>query len=906
MTDRIEIKNITDEFKTTCPYCGVGCGIVQQISNNKIVSVKGDTTHPANYGRLCVKGSSLAETTHEQGRLLFPTIHGEQVSWLEATSHVANEFNKIIAEHGPDSVAFYLSGQLLTEDYYLANKLMKGFIGSGNVDTNSRLCMASASTAHKRAFGEDIVAGNYQDLEQADVIFIVGSNTAYAHPIVYQRIAAAKEQNPDLKVIVIDPRRTATCDLADIHLAIKPSSDAYFFNALLIYLVQNCGLDQGFIDQHTNGFSAALQMAQSQIGDWQNIAKICDVPLADISQSFELFLNNQKTVTLFSQGINQSSSGVDKGNAIINVHLAAGKVGKPGAGAFSITGQPNAMGGREVGGLANTLVAHMEFVPSDLDKVTRFWQTDSLAKNPGLKAVDMFQALDKGIIKAIWIMATNPVVSMPDANFVKQALEKCDLVVVSDCFQHSDTVKTANVLLPTTTWGEKIGMVTNSERRISLQHGRLTPPGQAKNDWQIICDVAAKMGYQEAFDFTHVSDVFKEHAALSGFENQGSRAFDISNLASMTKEEYLSFSPTQWPINEQYPNGRERFFDDRHFYTSDHKAKFIAILAQMSKLAPSDKQFILNTGRERDQWHTMTRTGQAEKLMVHTEQPYIQMNPKDAQQYGIMANQIAELSNRGSKFIAPVKVSNDVKQGEVFVPIHWNNQFSSAAIASALVNPIVDPLCGQPEFKHTPVNLKSLSFSLKGYLLVLQPLLADSYEDIVSSLVANNSYWSKANLNNGIKLYFEQNAQLDAVAERAKEQFSEITDWVEMLDKDEQGTNQIRLLGYLNDQLVVALILTIDMRVELNSQLLSSKLGELIDMEDKLSRFKLLAATAAQGEDKGKIICSCYQVGEKQIKQAIIVQGISSVEGLGKLLKCGSNCGSCKPELSGIISSCKS
>ena len=515
-TDAVEAK----EVKTTCPYCGVGCGIKATIANNQIISVKGDTSHPANLGRLCVKGSSLSETQGQNERILNPTVNGKKTSWDIATSHVADKFQEIINEHGPESIAFYLSGQLLTEDYYVANKLMKGFIGSSHVDTNSRLCMASASAAHKRAFGEDLVPGCYEDLEKTDVIFMVGSNAAYAHPIVYQRIIKAQKNNPQLKLVVIDPRATATSDTADLHIALKPGTDAYYYNGLLMYLADNDKLNSDFIAQNTQGFEKALNTARTQLNDITAVAVACDIELSTLIESYQLFANNKKVVTMFSQGINQSSTGVDKGNALINCHLATGKIGYEGAGPFSITGQPNAMGGREVGGLSTQIAAHLHYEdPGAIDLVERFWQAPNMTTKQGYKAVDMFQAIDEGKIKAIWIMATNPVVSMPNANFVKQALKKCDLVVVNECFENTDTVKCADVVFPATTWGEKYGTVTNSERRITLQKPLLTPPGQAKHDWDIICNVAKKLGFEEAFNYQHQSDIFREHAGLSGFEN---------------------------------------------------------------------------------------------------------------------------------------------------------------------------------------------------------------------------------------------------------------------------------------------------------------------------------------------------------------------------------------------------
>jgi len=498
------------EVRTTCPYCGVGCGVLASAGADYTVSVRGDPQHPANYGRLCSKGAALGETVDLDGRLLHPEIHGQRVSWETALDHVAAGFCRIIAEHGPDAVAFYVSGQLLTEDYYVANKLMKGFIGSANIDTNSRLCMSSSVAGHKRAFGSDTVPGCYEDLEQAELLVLVGSNTAWCHPVLFQRIRAAKEQHPERKIIVIDPRRTATCDITDLHLPVKSGSDAVLFNGLLTYLFQNGRVDFNYLEAATEGYGQALQAARDSAPSIPVVAAACGLPEEDIARFYQLFARTERVVTVYSQGVNQSSSGTDKVNAIINCHLATGRIGRPGMGPFSVTGQPNAMGGREVGGLANQLAAHMDFDdPQQVDSVRRFWRAPNMATQPGLKAVDMFRAVDEGLIKAIWIMATNPVVSLPDADRVREALRKCELVVVSDCVATTDTTACAQVLLPAAAWGEKDGTVTNSERRISRQRTFLPPPGEAKPDWWMVCEVAKRLEYGEAFSFQSPAQIFR-------------------------------------------------------------------------------------------------------------------------------------------------------------------------------------------------------------------------------------------------------------------------------------------------------------------------------------------------------------------------------------------------------------
>lgn len=442
------------ETRTTCPYCGVGCGVIATVNDDGIVSIRGDQDHPANFGRLCSKGSALAETIDLEGRILHPEINGKRATWDEALDLVASRFSDTIAEHGPDSVAFYVSGQLLTEDYYLANKLMKGFIGSANIDTNSRLCMSSSVAGHRRAFGADTVPGTYEDMELADLVILTGSNLAWCHPVLYQRLAAAKAARPEMKVVVIDPRRTMSADIADMHLAIRPDGDVALFTGLLAHLSGSPAVDHAFVEDHTVGFDAAMQAATEY--SLPDIAEATGLTIAELISFYELFERTQKTVTCYSQGVNQSQSGTDKVNAIINCHLATGRIGRPGMGPFSLTGQPNAMGGREVGGLANMLAAHMAIESAgDRDRVQRFWASPAIAEKPGLKAVDMFRAVADGRIKALWIMATNPVVSMPDAGAVEAAIKACPFVVVSDVMAKTDTARHAHVLLPSLGWGGK-------------------------------------------------------------------------------------------------------------------------------------------------------------------------------------------------------------------------------------------------------------------------------------------------------------------------------------------------------------------------------------------------------------------------------------------------------------------
>jgi assimilatory nitrate reductase catalytic subunit len=540
---------------TTCPYCGVGCGITATAAGARQIEVSGDPSHPANFGRLCSKGTALGKTVGLEGRLLTPQVHGKPASWDKAAGLVAKTFAQTIAKHGPDSVAFYVSGQLLTEDYYAANKLMKGFVGSADIDTNSRLCMASAVIAHKQAFGADLVPGCYEDLELADLIVFSGHNAAWTHPVLVRRMEAAKARGQ--KWVCIDPRRTDTAEMSDLHLAIAPQSDVRLWNGLLAHLISTGSIDHDYLSAHVDGFEAVKAGLAMQDQSLSAVAGDCGVGEDALAAFYRLFATTPKTVSLFSMGANQSAQGVAKGAAIINAHLVTGRIGKPGACPFSITGQPNAMGGREAGGMATTLTAHMDFDDASRDRVQRFWSSPAMAPRPGLKAVDMFEAVHDGRVKAIWIMATNPAVSMPDAGRVREALANCPFVVVSEAMAETDTTAFADVVLPALTWGERDGTVTNSERRLSRQRPMFAAPGQARADWAIVADVATRMGHADAFSWRSSAEVFREYARLTAFENAGDRFLDLGLLASTP---YNAIAPVQWPVTPA--GGTARLFVD--------------------------------------------------------------------------------------------------------------------------------------------------------------------------------------------------------------------------------------------------------------------------------------------------------------------------------------------------------
>jgi len=883
-----------DEVRTTCPYCGVGCGVLAKAGDDATASVRGDPDHPANRGRLCSKGAALGETVDLEGRLLTPRINDRQVSWGAALDHVAAGFRRIIAAHGPDAVAFYVSGQLLTEDYYVANKLMKGFIGSANIDTNSRLCMSSSVAGHKRAFGADTVPGCYEDLEQAELTVLVGSNAAWCHPVLFQRMRAAKERHPDRKLVVIDPRRTATCDIADLHLPLKSGSDAVLFDGLLCYLFQNGQVDFSYLEAATEGYGEALQAARSGAAAIPQVAAACGLTEEDVARFYHLFARTERVVSVYSQGINQSSSGSDKVNAIINCHLATGRIGRPGMGPFSVTGQPNAMGGREVGGLANQLAAHMDFDDARaVDRVRRFWRAPNVASRPGLKAVDMFQAMGEGRIKAVWIMATNPVVSMPDADRVREALRRCELVVVSDCMARTDTTACAHVLLPAAAWGEKGGTVTNSERRISRQRAFLMAPGEARPDWWMVCEVAKRLGFGEAFSFQTPAAIFREHAALSDFENDGGRDFDLSALASLSDGDYERLDPLQWPVTAARPEGTERLFGDGRFFTESAKARFIAVTPRPPVNAPDEQYpFILNTGRVRDHWHTLTRTGKSPRLSAHSVEPYAELYPDDAARLRIADGALVRLHSRWGWMIARALISPAQQAGNVFVPMHWSGQFAGRGRVDVLVNPEIDPLSGQPELKHTPVQVECYTPQWQGFVLSRRCLSLPPTDYWV--MAAGRQFWRYELAGERTPAEWGEWArQLLCAEDRAR------AEWIEYLDTAAGRYRGARLVG---DRLDSCLFVTTSRELPPRTWLGQLFSEEVLSAQDRMS---LLTGNPSRDRpDGGRIVCSCFSVGENTLRRAVEAQGLDTPEALGRALKAGTNCGSCIPELKALITEC--
>lgn len=882
--------------KTTCPYCGVGCGVIATMHENGRVEVKGDPEHPSNYGRLCSKGSALGETVYLSERLLYPEIEGEQVSWEQAYAHIAAKFKAVINEHGPDAVAMYVSGQLLTEDYYVANKLMKGFIGSANIDTNSRLCMSSVVAAYKRAFGEDVMPCNYDDLERAQLIVLAGTNTAWCHPVLYQRMAQSKQENPAVKIVSIDPRRTQTADISDLHLSVRPGTDGILFNGLLVYLDSVGETNSQFVQAHTSGMEEALQAARASSPDIATVASACGLSEEEVEQFYKLFARTERTVTVFSQGVNQSSSGVDKINSIINCHLLTGRIGRKGMGPFSLTGQPNAMGGREVGGLANQLAAHMEIDnPQHREIVAGFWQSDKLASRAGLKAIDSFDAIAEGKIRAVWIIATNPVVSMPDADRVKAALENCELVVVSDCVRETDTAKLAHVRLPATTWGERDGTVTNSERRISRQRPFLTPPGLAKHDWQIFTEFAQVMGFGEAFDYRSAADIFDEYAKLTCYkkdhEQNRARRLQLPAMVDLSLHEYNKLPPTQWPALDKTVTDTPPMYADGRFSTPDGRARFIAIRPQPPAAKPSqDYPLVLNTGRVRDQWHTMTRTGMSPRLSAHRIEPFVEIHPDDAARYGLADASLALVSSQlGHEIYVRVRVSERQQAGSIFVPMHWNAQFASQARVDTLIPAVCDPVSGQPEFKHAVARVEPCKASWYGFIISREkPALKYS------------RYWARSR-GRGFWRYeiAGQDTPEDwALHAKTLLNYEEGEEWAEFYDKADGHYRAARFVGGKLDSVIF-----------IDSSILLPPRDWLISLFQKeeispRERAGILQGTPpADVEDVGRIICACFNVGEKTICKAVQA-GAGDVEAVGKACQAGTNCGSCKPEIAELIKTC--
>jgi assimilatory nitrate reductase catalytic subunit len=809
---------------TTCCYCGVGCGVVVSTHKNGVFSVKGDAAHPANHGRLCTKGAALHLSTDAGARLLYPEVNGERTNWDQALEHAAEKFRQVIAEHGPDAVAFYISGQLLTEDYYVFNKLAKGLVGTNNVDTNSRLCMSSAVAGYKQSLGADAPPCAYEDIDAADLILIAGSNTAFAHPVVYQRIEAAKAANPDLKVVVVDPRATVTARAADLHLALKPGTDVALFIAML-HVIERDGLaDLPFKKARTENF----ENLKSLIDHWtpERAAEVCDLPVEKIVAAARLFGRSKAALSLYCQGLNQSSSGTWKNCALINLHLATGQIGRPGAGPFSLTGQPNAMGGREVGGMANLLSGHRDLDnAAHRQEVATLWGVDAVPSKPGKTAVELFEAIGRGEIKAVWIACTNPAQSMPDANAVRKALERAEFVVVQEAFRDAETCEYADVLLPATSWAEKEGTVTNSERRISRVRAAVPPPGEARPDWRIGVDFArrlqAMLEKKIFFDYKSPEEIFNEHR-----ESTRGRDLDITGLSYSLLDRD---GPQQWPYPEGAKCGRTRLYADGIFPTPSGRARFVAT-DYVPPAEEPDAQFPirLTTGRLRDQWHSMTRSGLVARLFSHSPEPEIIVSELDLQNNNYSNHDLVRVTSRRGSVVMKIRGSDDMRPGDAFVAMHWGGRFMAGAGTNALTVPAIDPYSKQPELKHAAIRIEPFAARWRGAFAA--PAAAG--------------------------------LQRAAGAWMARFDYAALT----LVEGPE-----------------------ILLRLELATA--GDPVPEALSTLEKL--FGQPPATGSAAFERA--VCACFKVGESQIRAAVAA-GATLAE-LQKNLNCGTNCGSCVPEL---------
>jgi len=707
----------TKTVKTTCCYCGVGCGVRVTRNTKGLLSLEGDVDHPVNRGQLCSKGRSLHHVAMDlSDRILYPRMRAtrdaeiEPVSMDLALNHVANEFTRIIEEHGPEAVGFYVSGQCLTEEYYIANKLMKGFVGSNNIDTNSRLCMSSAVVGYKKTVGEDAVPVCYDDIEACHCFLVTGANPAWCHPILWKRVLARLDQEPTAKLIVVDPRKTDSCAQADLHLQIRPGTDVTLHNVIAALLIQQGDIDAAFLRDHCDGFQELKQSLKDY--DVGHAARVCGVPESDIRLAAAWIGASPTFLSMWTMGLNQSSVGTDKNLSLINLNLLRGAIGRPGSGPFSLTGQPNAMGGREVGGLSTLLAAHLDLASeADRKQVAEFWGVDTISPTPGLTATEMMTALQDGKLKAIWIICTNPAVSLPNLAEFEAAMASAELVVVQEISERSDTVAYADVVLPAAGWLEKSGTMTNSERRISKVEALLDPPGEACPDVDILCRFAAKMGWADAFSYKDVADIYDEYTEMT---RGGS--IDITGVSHERLEREGSL---QWPCPSPSHPGTARLFTDGKFLTLNQRAQ-LHVVEEIATLAlNANYPFVLTTGRIRDQWHTRTKTGKVSKLNRQFENPFVEVHPDDARTLGISDGQTVELTSRQGEAVVNCLITDRIRPGVLFMPMHWGKSLNGVlGRANNLSSSRVDPVSKEPDYKFIAVRLRPSSPSRKKVVIV--------------------------------------------------------------------------------------------------------------------------------------------------------------------------------------------
>jgi anaerobic selenocysteine-containing dehydrogenase len=695
---------------TLCPYCGVGCGLLVEVREGAVARVKGDPAHPASFGDVCAKAVHLPPVLRTADRLLHPMVRArrdgqlERVPWELALRHTAERLRAILDADGPDAVAVYASGQLTSEEYYVAGKLAKGFLGTNNFDTNSRLCMASAAAGYARSLGSDGPPPAYADLELADCFFLIGTNTADCHPIVFKRLRRRKLSAPDeVTVIVADPRWTETADLADLHLPLRPGSDIALLNAMLHVLWREGLLDARFIAGHTSGWDELRAVVARYPPE--RAAALTGLSREIIVSAALRFGRARAALSLWSMGVNQSHAGTDKNAAILNLHLATGQLGRPGAGPLSLTGQPNAMGGRETGGLAHLLPGYRHIGdPAARAAAERHWglAPGSIAPRPGRSALEIFEGLATGEVRAVWILCTNPAASMPDLDLVEKALRQAELVVVQDAYHPTETTRFADVLLPAAQWPEKDGVMTSSERRLTYLPKLVEPPGEALPDAEIVVRLAREMGWKEAFPYAHAAEIFDELAALT--------AGTVCDYSGVSHERLRREGPLQWPVPGPRHPGTARLYTDHRFPTADGRARFVAV-EHDEPVEPPDAAFplVLTTGRARDHWHTLTRTGKSPALAARTPEPILELNLHDARRAAIQDGDFVEITSRRGKAIAQCRVSAAIREGTCFLPFHWGRQAGFYKSANNLTLAARDPLSKQPELKACAVRLRRVA-----------------------------------------------------------------------------------------------------------------------------------------------------------------------------------------------------
>lgn len=891
--------------RSTCCYCGVGCGVLIESQDGRITGIEGDPEHPANFGRLCTKGRSLPLTAaSETGRALRPELRltrearREPTDWSHALDHVAARFADVIERDGPDAVAFYISGQLLTEDYYVFNKLAKGLIRTNNIDTNSRLCMSSAVTAYKKALGADGPPTCYEDLELARTVLFAGSNMPYAHPVLFRRLEEAKANDASIKWIVVDPRRTDVAALADLHLAITPGTDVALFNGMLHHMIWEGLVERDFVAAHTAGFDELKALVRGYTPNMA--AQICGVAETDLLRAAEWFAASPAALSLYCMGLNQSSRGTDKNLALINLHLATGQIGKPGAGPFSLTGQPNAMGGREVGGMATMLAAHRDIGNAEhRAQVEALWGVSGLSARPGLPAVDMFDALAERKIKAVWIACTNPVHSMPDIERVRKALRKAEFVVVQESFLQTDTVPYADVLLPASSWGEKAGTVTNSERRISRVRAAVEPPGDARPDWWIANEIARRLEARLAgpqahdctsklFGFASPKDVFDEHRTLTI-----GRDLDIEGLSYDRLE---TDGPQQWPFPADAASGAARRYTDGVFATEDGRARFHTTAYQgVAEPADARYPFRLLTGRLRDQWHGMSRTARASASFNHAPEAALSMRPEDAVRRGFKDGDLVTVTSRRGKLVLPVETTDDLPSGTVFAAMHWSGQFlASGGINEATIG-AVDPDSKQPELKHAAVRVEAAKLPWRLVAAKRGDVLA--LREAVQPLLAARRYAS-------IRVEADDLVVVSAADVEADAQWTErlhdalgLARGDELLEYRDARRGRAQRVAW-NGELVDGFLLTGDTSP---AAALIEQIRTAAPWQGPRHAIVLLGGDTPVRSlaPRVRVLCNCKQVTQPQIEQAIATG--AGLDELKATLGCGTVCGSCVPEIKRLL-----